>query len=519
MAVTDELSGLFGKKNFGMDFGTYRSVLAYKGTGDQPRVPTYRNENLGGVPSLYWYTADGRELVGDQVLQANGAMVDPAGVCSSVKMKLGQSITLNGKTFTATEIAVKLMKRILEVSRLALEQDFVGMDFDVLVVGAPARFWASLKGEIESISIQATGGKKIRVVPEPILAAVANDYFNQRMGKGMRTTLVYDLGAGTFDVTLLKPNPDRTYDNPYLYEACTPDGLPLAGDDLDEAMVELLLDIIRRNPGGLDLSVLENRDHHDHRRLRLIARDVKENLSSVPEYTAIISGVECGSGLVTVRRSDYESRIRPLLKQTVDLTAAVMKKNGLTDQDDVDLLLVGGSTYIPLVRTMLEEAFPGMAGRIYQRLPEKAVALGAAIYAEQPEVVLPKVAYGYAVPVYNQQKKRRMLYVCIPSNAKLPMTVTHSFATRFDKQNAVDFQIYEVDEGQSEECLEMSSGKKLGREYGLEHSFGKAVPAHTSVKLTTTLDENGVLHMEVDDLGVSGSVSAQTFRLTNVEME
>ena len=160
------------------------------------------------------------------------------------------------------------------------------------------------------------------------------------------------------------------------------------------------------------------------------------------------------------------------------------------------------------MRQLLLQTFDWLDdSHIQQRLPEKAVALGAAIYATLPEVVLPKVAYGYAVSTYNYTRGRDMLHVRIPSNATLPMTVTALYSTRFNNQRTVNFFVYEVDHGETNQFLEVNEGEILRdaeQTYQIEHNFGRAVPAGTNVELTVTLDRSGRLTMKISDLGLSG---------------
>ena len=158
---------------------------------------------------------------------------------------------------------------------------------------------------------------------------------------------------------------------------------------------------------------------------------------------------------------------------------------------------------------------------IQQRFPEKAVALGAALYAAEPKAVLPKVAYGYAVDtVSNGQKK---LHVCIPPNAKLPMTIEGRYFTRFDNQSSVRFTVYEVDHGEQGAFLNIDEGKVLsasegGLAYHIEHSFGREVPLDTRVTLKVTLTPDGLLAMSVDDNGISPA-TVKEFNLTNSRAE
>lgn len=513
MSLANDMRSVFeggeGRTGFGLDFGTYRSMMAFC-DGTNPVVPAYKDACLGGVPSLFWRTSSGEEYVGDQVFARDGLTSDPAGVCSSIKTRLHESeILLHGIRYTPSEIAERIIRRVMEVTGPLLEQEFIDMDFESIVCGVPVRFTAAEKGEIASIVKKATGGKEVHLVPEPILAALSVDYFMEKKARRPmnRPVLVFDMGAGTFDAVVLQPNPSPTVEDPYPYKALNPQGSKLAGDRMDAYMEQLLLDKLRRAP-GMCLNTLEKEGHQDRITLRIEARKAKEKLSGCDEIDQLITDSAGGRAMLHITRQEYEQRILADVTKDVELAAQVVRDAGFWENADLDVVLVGGSTYIPLVRQLLLQTFDWLDdSHIQQRLPEKAVALGAAIYATLPEVVLPKVAYGYAVSTYNYTRGRDMLHVRIPSNATLPMTVTALYSTRFNNQRTVNFFVYEVDHGETNQFLEVNEGEVLRdaeQTYQIEHNFGRAVPAGTNVELTVTLDRSGRLTMKISDLGLSG---------------
>ena len=524
MSLADEmrfvLEGGEGKAGFGLDFGTYRSMMAFF-DGGNPVVPAYKDACLGGVPSLFWRTVSGEEFVGDQVFARDGLTTDPAGVCSSIKTHLHQDeIILHGVRYTPVEIAKRILQRVLEVTGPLFGQEFIDMEFDRIVCGVPVRFTAAEKGEIAGIVTYATGGKEVQLVPEPILAALSVDYFMEKKARRPmeRPVLVFDMGAGTFDAVVLQPNPNPTVQDPYPYKALNPQGSKLAGDLMDARMEELLLDKLCQTP-GINLANLKKEGHQDRIALRMEARRAKEKLSGCDEIDQLITDSTGGRAMLHITRAEYEERIRADVDQNVRMAARVVYEAGFWEDKSLDVVLVGGSTYIPLVRSLLLEIFHWLdESHIQQRLPEKAVALGAAIYATLPDVVLPKVAYGYAVSTYNYTRGREMLHVRIPSNAVLPMTVTALYSTRFNNQHAVSFFVYEVDHGESNEFLELAEGELLRdskQAYQIEHDFGRAVPADTNVELTVTLDTSGRLTMKISDLGVSGQDTEMEVNLSS----
>lgn len=520
MSLISEMRAMFadGAVAFGLDFGTYRSMIAVC-SEEGPMVPAYKDACLGGVPSLFWRTSSGEEYVGDEVYARDGLTLDPGNVCASIKTRLqGGPIQLGNKTYTPQEIAQRIIQRVLQVTRPLLEQEFIDMEFSSIVCGVPVRFTAAQKGEIAAIVKAATGGKEVQLVPEPILAALSVDYYLEKKTRRSvhRPVLVYDMGAGTFDVCLLAPNTPTPQD-PYPYKALNPQGSAMAGDCIDGLVEEMMLEKLRKID-GFSMSTLENELHLDRQSLHIEARRVKEKLSECEQIDQLITTTAGGRAMLHITRREMERRIEDKLRrETVDLAVKVVRDSGYWENDQLDIVLVGGSTYIPLVRRLLLEAFPWLDdSHIQQRLPEKAVALGAAIYAAMPRLVVPKVAYGYAVSTYNTAQQRQMLHVRIPSNAELPMTVKAIYSTRFNNQHAVSFYVFEVDHGEVDEFLEVEEGEALkdaGQAYYIEHNFGGPVPAETNVELTVTLDRSGQLLLRVSDMGLTGQDTEKTVDL------
>ena len=148
---------------------------------------------------------------------------------------------------------------------------------------------------------------------------------------------------------------------------------------------------------------------------------------------------------------------------------------------------------------------------IIRRNPEKAVALGCAVYSSQPKSFQRKVAFGYAIEafVYNKTlgKDELMLCVEIPSNVPLPYKMTTDYYTRHNNQSSVAFKVYEIPNAQANEKYPLTKGFALDQ-VELTHSFGKPVPQSTKVNLTTELTESGTLKMTSDDGGISKNSSS-----------
>ena len=252
---------------------------------------------------------------------------------------------------------------------------------------------------------------------------------------------------------------------------------------------------------------MSNKRHQDRLALRTAARKVKEQLSELTEYSELVTDSLGNRTTLHITRAEYENCIRDDLQTNVDLAEKIVRDTGYWNVPSLDIVLVGGSTYLPLIKQLLLETFDWLdESHIQQRLPEKAVALGAAAYAARPQIVLPKVAYGYGVSTYNVSQQKDMIHVCIESGCTLPMTYHAKFSTRFNNQTGVNFIVYEVDHGEKGEYLDLNEGRTLSdtqQAYTLSHDFGRPVPADTVVELTVTLDTNGILSSRITDFGIS----------------
>lgn len=504
MSLSSELSEILfnnQKTYHGLDLGTYSSLWSYKREGGAPKTVDYSGNNRSGIPSLFWSSQTGREYVADEVIAYNGAVEDPLGICSSIKMKLKESeIRLHNKSYTPQDILKRIVERIIAVSKNDLQRELVDISFDGLVVGIPAAFTAAEKATVLTVLESVTKSQTIRLVPEPILAAISSSFFCSNQNK---TKLIFDLGAGTFDVCVLIPNNKVSALNPYPYLVKKSDGLRIAGDIFDERMTELLITKLEKNPYTLKIANLKNVNHADHRLLKLIAREIKEKLSSQETTREMVMDSNFGMGSVVVNKNEFEAVIRADVQKTVNLAFDALKSCNLGETPDIDIILVGGSSNIPLVTKIIREKFYWIKSEnIYQRFPEKAISLGAAIYAETPRIVdNTPVPYAYATDVFCENLNRKMLDVIVPQGVKLPYTHKSIYHPINDGQEALGFAIYEIYSSEAKELYEINEGIKT--KYRFEHLFGKKVSKTTDVELTATLTKDGVLETKTDDHGVS----------------
>ena len=497
------------KIKLGLDFGTYRSFLAvFEPNKQHPEVvvPMDRTSCLSGIPSLFYASRDGEISLCDEA--ENFETYDTQGLVRSIKMHFRnhENITLYGNSYSTKEIAKQIIEKVLSISFNTLHENYIEDDeIDrQMVIGVPISFGAYEKNIITEIITEL--GFEPELLPEPMAAAL---HYADSTGKKFDQVMVFDMGAGTFDTALLKTNNTQSFVDPHPYKVEGFNGNRQAGDAIDKAFAEYIINhkitdpVVREN--------LQNTNSTEYRHLLLGAKRIKERLSLSEQFADLIS-VGGRSVTVSVTRDEFNEAAIPIIKEAIDICKGVIGSNV---HNNLTILMVGGSSYSPIVKQELEKAFPKF--NIIRRNPEKAVALGCAVYASQPKSFQRKVAFGYAIETfaYNNVSGKDELVLCveIPSDVPLPYQITSDYYTRHNNQSSVAFKVYEIPGAELGEKYPLTKGKALDQ-VELKHFFGKPVPQRTKVKLTTELTESGTLKMTADDGGISkNSSSSKEFSL------
>jgi len=327
--------------------------------------------------------------------------------------------------------------------------------------------------------------------------------------KKFNQVMVFDMGAGTFDAALLKTNDVRSYTDPYPYKVEGFNGNRRAGDAIDQAFAQYIIQ--KKITDSALIEKLNNKDSIEYKQLLLGAKRIKEKLSLSENNSDIIS-IGDRSVTVSVSRDEFNRTVLPIIKEAVDICKGIIAGNA---KNNMTILMVGGSSYSPIVKQELEKAFPNF--NIIRRNPEKAVALGCAVYANQPRSFQRKVSFGYAIETftYNKALGKDELTLCveIPANVPLPYRITSEYCTRHNNQSCAAFKVYEIPNAKLGERYPLTKGIALDQ-VELKHNFGKPVPQGTKVKLTTELTESGTLKLTSDDDGISqNSSNTREFRL------
>lgn len=419
----------------GIDLGTTNSEVAAL-VGDRPRVLGPGTKML---PSCVGFSPDGQLLIGEAA--RNQLLVYPELTVRSVKRKMGtdERFDLGGKVFTPPEISALILRELVQWAQQELRTEV-----KKAVITVPAYF-SDAQRQATREAGQIAGLEVVRILNEPTAASLAYGFDDTTR----RTAMVYDLGGGTFDVSIVSIEGDVT-------EVLASHGNNhLGGDDFDQLILDRLLKEFQ-GQHGIDL---RDRNPVSYARLRWAAEEAKKRLSS-EQYTRVreeaLATTPDGKSLhldLELSRQDYEAMIRPLIESTLESVFKAIEDAGKRP-DEIDVaLLVGGSTRTPLVREMLEEHI-GAAVR-QDVHPDLCVALGAGLLAsrlaghEVERVLVDVSPYSFGPSFLGFRDGEPYPYCYRPvikRNTPLPVTRTERYFTAAPYQTAVDVSIFQGDD-------------------------------------------------------------------------
>ena len=419
----------------GIDLGTTHSEIAAMVDG-QPRVLGPTADKM--LHSCVGISPAGELLVGESA--RNQLLVYPERTVRSVKRHMGTDVTfqLGDRSFTPSEISALILRELAEWGGRQF-----GRPIRKAVVTVPAYFSDAQRQATREAGALA-GLEVVRILNEPTAASLAYGFGDD----SATTAMVYDLGGGTFDVSIVTMEGDVT-------EVLASHGNNrLGGDDFDSLLLERLLDEFRR------LHDVDLRDQHPaaYSRLRWAAEEAKRKLSFAPYATvreeALITVDQRPLHLeVELARHDYEDSIRPLVESTLDSVTKALSDAGKRPDEIDAVLLVGGSTRTPLVRDVLAERV-GIEPR-QDIHPDLCVALGAGLLASRlaghdvRKVLVDVSPYSFG-PSYLGERDGQMYPYCyhpiIRRNTPLPVTRTDEYATAMPYQKIVEVEVFQGDD-------------------------------------------------------------------------
>jgi molecular chaperone DnaK len=468
---------------FGIDLGTTNSVIAYTD-------PTGTTEVIAGqdgnriVPSVVYFGKDGTQLVGTSARQR--AIIEPERVAMLFKRGMGEKTFLDderpfavdGKTLSPEELSASVLKKLA-----GMAQERFGEPVRKVVITVPAYFGDNERAATKSAG-EIAGLQVVHIVNEPTAAAIAHGLDNGSSGR----ILVFDLGGGTFDVTVMEVAPDGS-----MTVLATGGDRRLGGMDFDNFILDRMTADARA--GGLDIETEPWAQQDAYGK----AEALKKELSTLDSATTSLTG--SGRPLAfELTRAQFEKLIKDKVTATEDTTLYTLGTAGLKPSDIGTVLMVGGSSRIPVFQQMLERIF----GRppTFSRNLDEDVARGAAMLGAKegtdldPRSVLARMAkpvdvcsHGLGVSALNAE---RMLqnFVIIEAQSPVPAHGEESFNTVEEGQTQVEIKLNEGDEEDLDDVKEIAKG--IG-------PFGRQVTQGHPITVKIDYNRDGMIELNAYD--------------------